>query len=96
MRELNRESIVQWSKTPVAAEVGDEVVLMNLPRGRCYGLGSVGTDLWRKMGQPIRVADLIHSLSEDYLADPAVLASDVIETLEQYAAEGLIQVSNKS
>jgi hypothetical protein len=96
MPELNRESIVQWSNAPVAAEVGNEVVLMNLARGRCYGLGSVGTDLWKKLGQPIQVAELIHSLSEEYRADPAVLAADVIETLEQYAAEGLILVSNPS
>ena len=92
MTELNQESVVQWSKTAVAAEVGDEVVLMNLPRGRCYGLGPVGTDLWKKMESPIRIEDLIEALSNEYAAEPGVMAADVLETLEQYASEGLIEV----
>ena len=95
MAELNRDSVVQWSKTAVAAEVGDEVVLMNLPRGRCYGLGPVGTDLWKKMEAPIRIEDLIGALSEEYSAEPGVLATDVLETLEQYVSEGLIEVTPK-
>ena len=92
MAGLDQESVVQWSKTAVAAEVGDEVVLMNLPRGRCYGLGPVGTDLWKKMETPIRIDHLIQVLSEEYAAEPGVLAADVLETLEQYASEGLIEI----
>jgi len=92
MVSVRRDSIVQWSTTPVAASVGDEVVLMNLPRGRCYGLGEIGSDLWKRLGQPIQVERLIASLSQEYVADPDVLAADVLETLQQYAAEGLIEV----
>lgn len=92
MAGLDQTSVVQWSKTAVAAEVGDEVVLMNLPRGRCYGLGPVGTDLWKKMETPIRIETLIDALSEEYDAEPGVLAADVLETLEQYASEGLIEI----
>ena len=76
----------------VAAEVGDEVVLMNLTRGRCYGLGPIGTDMWKKMESPIRIEDLITALSNEFSAEPGVLAADVLETLEQYVSEGLIEV----
>jgi hypothetical protein len=93
---VNRETIVRRSPTPVAAEVGDEVVLMHLPRGRCYGLGLIGTDLWKRLAQPIQVGQLISSLSQEYEADPEVLASDVLETLAEYAAEGLIEVESAS
>jgi hypothetical protein len=93
MPQLTRESIVQWSSTPVSAEVGEEVVLMHLPRGRCYGLGPIGSDLWRKLKEPIQVGRLIHALSESYDAQPGVIEADVLETLEQYVAEGLIEVS---
>ncbi len=92
MTGLNLECVVQRSKTAVAAEVGNEVVLMNLPRGRCYGLGAVGTDLWKKMESPIRIEDLIAALSHEYAAEPGVLTADVLETLEQYASEGLVEV----
>jgi hypothetical protein len=79
MAQLSRESVVQHSQAAIAAEVGSEVVLMNLGRGRCYGLGQVGTDVWKKLARPIAVGDLI---------------ADVLATLEQYASEGLIVVQN--
>ena len=94
MAGLNQENVVHWSRTAIAAEVGEEVVLMNLPRGRCYGLGPVGTDLWKKMAAPIRIGDLIMALSAEYAAQPGVLEADVLETLDQYVSEGLIEVAS--
>ena len=90
---LRLDSLVQWSSKPISAAVGDEVVLMNLDRGRCYGLGPVGTDLWNKMSQPVRVSEILRQLSLEYAAESGVLERDVLEVLEQYAAEGLIVVS---
>ena len=86
------DSLVQWSTHPISTSVGDEVVLMNLDRGRCYGLGPVGTDLWTKLEKPVRVADVVEQLSQEYTAAPGVLERDVLEVLGQYAAEGLIDV----
>ena len=54
--EISQDSIVCWSNAPVATEVNDEVVLMNLERDRCYGLGSTGSDIWRRLASPIRVS----------------------------------------
>jgi len=94
MAQVIRESVVQHSQAAIAAEVGSEVVLMNLGRGRCYGLGQVGTDVWKKLARPIAVGDLIADLCEEFAADPEVIAADVLATLEQYASEGLIVVQN--
>ncbi len=91
---VSRDSIVQWSSQPVSTAVGDEVVLMNLERGRCYGLGPVGTDLWNKMSQPVRVAALLDQLLLEYDVQPEALEHDVLEVLDQYAAEGLIDVKS--
>ena len=89
---VHLDSVVQWSSLPISAAVGEEVVLMNLDRGRCYGLGPVGTDLWNKMSEPVLVSEILHKLSLEYTAEPGVLERDVLEVLEQYVAEGLIDV----
>lgn len=94
MPVVNRESIVEWSSIPVTAEVGEEIVLMHLPRGRCYGLGPIGTDIWKKLGKPIKVGMLIESLCNDYAGEAAAIELDVLQTLEQYASEGLIVIRN--
>jgi hypothetical protein len=93
-RTVSRDSTVQWSGQPLSTVVGNEVVLMNLDRGRCYGLGPVGTDLWNKMSQPVRVADLLDQLLHEYSVEPTVLEHDVLEVLDRYAAEGLIDVKS--
>jgi hypothetical protein len=91
--KVQRESIVQWSTRPVSTAVGEEIVLMNLERGRCYGLGPVGTDVWKRLSTPMRVADLVEQLALEYTAEREVLERDVLEVLGQYAEEGLIVVS---
>jgi hypothetical protein len=86
------ESIVSWSEAPVATEVDREVVLMNIGRGRCYGLGEAGSSVWRRLESPIRVDDLCRELMLEYAADPDVLMKDVIALLEQMQEEGLVKV----
>jgi len=90
--EISQDSIVCWSGAPVATEVNDEVVLMNLDRDRCYGLGSTGSEIWRRLSAPIRVAELSAQLREGYDAAPGQIESDLLRTLREFAAEGLIEV----
>jgi hypothetical protein len=89
---ITAESIVSWSASPVATEVDREVVLMNVGRGRCYGLGETGSSVWRRLGSPIRVDDLCRELMLEYHADLDVLVKDVIALLEQMQQEGLVKV----
>ena len=89
---ITAESLVSWSETPVATEVDREVVLMNVGRGRCYGLGETGTSVWRRLGSPIRVEDLCRELMLEYQADPEVLVRDVLMLLEHLQDEGLVKV----
>jgi coenzyme PQQ synthesis protein D (PqqD) len=89
---ITAESVVSWSEAPVATEVDREVVLMNVSRGRCYGLGETGSSVWRRLGSPIRVDDLCRELMLEYHADLDVLVKDVIALLEQMQQEGLVKV----
>ncbi|GAC1417719.1 MAG: hypothetical protein NVSMB62_08710 [Acidobacteriaceae bacterium] len=90
--QINPDSIVCWSSAPVSTEVNEEVILMNVDRDRCYGLGSTGSDIWRRIRTPIRVSELSSQLEDEYAAQPGVIESDVLRTLRQLAAEGLIEV----
>jgi hypothetical protein len=92
VEEISTDSIVCWSNAPVATEVNDEVVLMNLERDRCYGLGSTGSDIWRKLRSPIRVSELSSQLRQAYDSAPGEIEADVLRTLREFAAEGLIEV----
>jgi hypothetical protein len=90
--EIGRDSIVCWSGEAVATEVNGEVVLMHLERDRCHGLGSTGSEIWRRLREPVQVAELVAQLEAEYNAAPGEIESDVLRTLIQFAAEGLIQM----
>jgi hypothetical protein len=89
---ITSRSVVSWSDTPVSTEVDREVVLMNVGRGRCYGLGETGSSVWRRLGSPIRVDDLCRELMLEYHADPEMLRKDVLALLESLQEEGLVKV----
>jgi len=89
---IRAESVVSWSDAPVGTEVDREVVLMNVGRGRCYGLGETGSSVWRRLGSPIRVDDLCRELMLEYHADLEMLRKDVLALLEQLQEEGLVKV----
>jgi hypothetical protein len=92
---ITAESLVAWSEAPVATEVDHEVVLMNVGRGRCYGLGETGSSVWRRLASPIRVDDLCRELLLEYRAEREVLERDVLALLEQMHEEGLVKVIAK-
>jgi coenzyme PQQ synthesis protein D (PqqD) len=91
--KIVRSSVVRWSSAAVATEVNHEVVLMNLDRDRCYGLGSTGSDIWRRLRTPIQVSALWTQLEAEYDSAPGQIESDVLKMLREFAAEGLIEVS---
>ncbi len=95
MADLGLSSIVCHQPDPVAADVAGEIVLMSLERSRCYGLGSIGSEIWGKLASPVRVADLIEEFRERYEADSGVIERDVLQWLRQLADEGLIEIKRE-
>jgi hypothetical protein len=90
--QIDGNSVVSWSADAVATDVNDEVVLMNMGRNRCYGLGTTGSDIWRKLGAPIRVSEVIAQLTEEYEAPAGKIETDVLTTLAELHSEGLVQI----
>ncbi|HTZ60731.1 MAG TPA: PqqD family peptide modification chaperone [Acidobacteriaceae bacterium] len=90
---MNLASTVCRMPNPVAADVAGETVLMSLERNRCYGLGEIGSEIWSKLSSPMQVADLVKECSQLYEALPGVIERDVLHMLNEWAKEGLIQVS---
>jgi hypothetical protein len=90
--QIHGNSVVSWSADAVATDVNDEIVLMNMERNRCYGLGATGSDIWRKLRAPIRVSEVIAQLTDEYEAPAGKIETDVLTTLAELHSEGLVQI----
>ena len=79
---------------PLAAQLPDEVVLLNPQDGVYYGLDSVGARIWELIATPIRVADLHTRLLDEYEVEPQRLADDLIRLLSQLSDRGLLTTTS--
>ena len=89
---MNPEAVIRKAPGPVETTVGQEIVLMELAAGACYGLGETGSDVWRQLAQPIRFDALVHNLRVEYEAPAGALEQDVAELLEDLRTRNLILI----
>ncbi len=90
---IDGETVLRRSAAPIETTVGSEVVLMTLASGKCFGLGTTGSDVWRGLATPTRLTPLVEALRVEYDAPADVIERDVKELLEHLLDEGLIEVS---
>jgi hypothetical protein len=77
----------------LASDLAGEMVLLNLADGVYYGLDAVGAQIWRSIGQPRAVHDLVDDVVAHYEVDRARCEQDVLVFLTDLAAHGLVAVS---
>jgi hypothetical protein len=76
----------------IATECGGEVVALSIERGRCYGMNRVGSRIWRQLGAPLRVSDVVTRTQADFRKiDPAASGQEIIDFLQHLADEDLIE-----
>lgn len=77
----------------LSTEVDGEVVMMDMENGLYFGLDAVGTDIWRRLEQPMTVAQLVTGLSATYAADAGIIERDVSALLLRMAEHGLVELA---
>jgi hypothetical protein len=70
----------------------DKLVMLDLAKGKYFGLDDVATAIWTAVAAPVRVADLCEGLIARYEVDPAACRADTLEFLNQLHAEGLLEI----
>jgi hypothetical protein len=89
---ITAQTVVRRNPEALAADISGEMVLMSIEHHKYYGLDDIGTEIWRRIEQPIAVAELCQALSSTYDGDPATIEHDVVTLLDQLASQELVQV----
>lgn len=90
MNDITLESVVRRSSDVMASPVDNELVMMDIERGMYYALNPVGSDIWERLTQPVRVADLCAQLQQEYAVDRSTCEADVLAVLNDMAENGLL------
>lgn len=90
MGEITLETTVVRASDVLASPVDNELVMMDIERGMYYALNGVGSDIWERLAQPVRVTDLCAQLVQQYDVDRATCEADVLAVLNEMAGNGLL------
>lgn len=93
-RSVSRHSTVAVVGDQVSSDLGEEVVILDVNAGLYYGLDAVGARVWSLLQEPRTVLEVRDVLLEEYDVEPERCERDVLDLLQQFAGEGLIDVRN--
>jgi hypothetical protein len=68
----------------------DQTVMLDIQRGRYFGLDDIASAIWAMLEAPLLVDELCTRLVAVYEVDEATCRRDVIAHLERLRAEGLL------
>ena len=83
--------LLRRSQQALSADVGSDVVALNIARGACYGMEKVAADVWQLLDQPTDVEAICKSLIERYDVGPEICRADVSRLLDEMVREGLVE-----
>lgn len=91
-RFIDLTSTVARTEGIFSAEVGREVAMLNVERGRYYSLNATGHAVWRRLAVPVRVADVCDGLLGEFEVDRATCEEETLALLRELVGEGLVAV----
>ena len=77
------------SKT-ISGRLHDEMVAMDLEKGRYFSLNPVATSIWEKLETGLTLEELCSKLMDEYIVDLEQCYSEVREHLSEMMKLGLI------
>lgn len=90
---MTSETVVQRGTLPLAAAVDGEVVMFHPDRGAYFSLGDVGSRVWELVEQPIALAALCETLSQEYDVEPARCRAEIETFVGQLHEAGLVELT---
>lgn len=89
---LESTSCVVRTKEVLAAEVGNEVVLMSIEKGVYFGLNPVGARVWSLLGEPLPVHEMCGQIVEEFEVTLEQCQEEVLQLLKDMRDQGLIRI----
>lgn len=89
---ITLSATVVRSTAQIATEIDGETVLVSVARGTAYGLGQVGSEIWRRLAAPVRLDALCRDLADLFDAGEGEIERDVLALVTRLAGEGLVVV----
>lgn len=93
LKEIGLNSMVSQSAGLVAADMDGQKVMLNIDKGKYYGLDDIGSRIWELVEKPRTVRELVAVLLKEYDVEDETCQRDVLAFLNKLHTQGLIAVA---
>ena len=76
--------------------VDNEAVILGITSGKYIGLNEIGTEIWNRLDQPIKISRLIQEFTEAYDEKESIIHDHVMEFLTILHNKSLIQILDEA
>jgi hypothetical protein len=92
MSSFDEATIVARADNKVAAEIGDEAVILDISSGFYFQLNLTGARIWALIEEPMPFGALCATLEEAFAGDPREFRADIAEFLGLMRDKGLVEI----
>ncbi|HUE95142.1 MAG TPA: PqqD family peptide modification chaperone [Longimicrobiaceae bacterium] len=85
-------SVVAASSNLVAAELGEEVVILNLKDAQYFGLKEIGLRVWQLLQRPVTMGEIEAVVLEEYDVEPERCREELSRLVSGLVERGLVEV----
>lgn len=86
------DAIIARTADKVAAEIGDEAVILDIASGYYFQLNLTGARIWALLEDPVAFGAICEKLQAAFAVDPAEYRTEIGEFLLLMRDKGLIEV----
>jgi hypothetical protein len=79
------------AKELLEAELGDDLVALDVASGHCFGFNPVAADIWHLLAQPQDFDALCRELMDQYEVDRGECEADLRACLSNLETQGLVR-----
>ena len=76
----------------VSADMDGEKVMMNIEKGKYYGLDGIGSRIWELIESPHTVRDVVGVLLKEYNVEEKNCQQDVLAFINKLYVQGLVDI----
>ncbi|PXW77782.1 coenzyme PQQ synthesis protein D (PqqD) [Blastomonas natatoria] len=90
---IDTSSTVSIRSGLIFSEMDGDFIMLDVASGKYFHLDSIGSEIFRELGQPRSFADLCAVMNTRFESEPGQIKTDLLEFLNQMEAKGLVEVS---
>ena len=78
------------NRNTIAGRLSDELVMMDIDKGKYFSLNTVATCIWDLLDVPLSLDELCARLMEEYEVDPNQCRAEVTEVVNEMVKLGVV------